>query len=153
MKNLGKLCIVFALVCWGVNTAKAQSSLKDDRAKKAAEVKGLVNNKDFVFEATHTKGEKALGYHKYDVAISKDTLIAYLPKSAGGVMKFDCKNFAYNTMRDNKGDWDITIKPNTKMSDVKELKLDVTPQGHASLQVVTHRGPLAFDGYIKQEDY
>ena len=39
-------------------------------------------------------------------------------------------------------------------SDVKEIKMKVTPQGHASLRVETaHHGPLEMFGYIKQEDY
>ncbi len=154
MENLSKLFFVSALVFWGLNTAKAQSSLKDDRAMKAIEVKDLVKNKDIVFEATRTKGEMPLKYHKYDVAVSKDTLVAYLPKKSGGVEKFDCTSFAYNAMRGKNGGWDIVIKPNTNMSDVKQLKLDVTREGHASLHVIRNNGgPLSLDGYIKQEDY
>jgi hypothetical protein len=156
MKNLSKLILVFALILWGINTVKAQTSLKDDKAMKAAEVKDLVNNKDFVFEATYTKGEKPLSYHKYDVAIAKDTLIANLPGSAKGPVKITSTNFAYNAMKDKRGNWDIVIEPKAGLtSDVKKIKLDITPQGHASLRVITsgHHGPLALDGYIKQEDY
>ncbi|HEY2580464.1 MAG TPA: DUF4251 domain-containing protein [Mucilaginibacter sp.] len=157
MKSLSKLFFVFTLVLWGLNTAKAQSSLKNDKASKAAEVKDLVNNKDIVFEATTAsseKGNQPLNYHRYHVAVAKDTLVATLPGPNGDVVKFDCTKFAYNAVKGKNGTWDITIKPETKMGDIKELKLAVAPQGNASLHVVrSHGGPLSLDGYIKQEDY
>jgi hypothetical protein len=156
MKTLSKLCLVFVLIFAGLSTVRAQNSLKNDKAMKADEVKGFVNGQNYVFEATHTdskKGDMPLKYHKYDVAISKDTLIAYLPGKNGPV-KFDCTNFAYNAMRGKSGSWDVVIKPKTNMSDVKQLKLDISPQGHASLRVIrNNHGPLELDGYIKQEDY
>jgi hypothetical protein len=149
MKSLSKLFLAFILLL-GLNVAKAQTSLKDDKAQKATEVKGLINNKDYVFEA---KGDNALNHRKY-VAISKDTLIADLPGySKGGPIKFATTHFAYNEWRSKKGSWDIVIKPKTNMSDVKELKLDIMPSGHASLRVIGGHGPLTIDGYIKQEDY
>jgi hypothetical protein len=157
MKTLGKLILVSALLLWGVNTVRAQGSIKDDKAKKAAEVKKLVNSKDYVFEATHEnpqKGEKPLKYHRYDVAFAKDTLIADLPGYANGPVKFDCTKYAYSAVKGKNGAWDITVKPKTNMSDVKQLKLDVYPNGYASLKVVSRdHGPLSFDGYVKQEEY
>jgi hypothetical protein len=154
MKNLSKLILAFALIFGGINTATAQSSLKVDKAKRATEVKNLVSNKDYVFEATYTKGEKPLKYHKYDVAITKDTLIANLPGNNGPV-KIASTDFAYNSMEGKRGSWDIVIKPKAGLtSNVKQLKIDITPQGHASLHVIRRsQGPLALDGYIKQEDY
>jgi len=152
MKSFSRLLVVFTLLLCGVNTLKAQSSLKDDEANKAAEVKNLVNSKDFVFEATN-KGSVPLGYHKYDVAIAKDTLIAEL--SSGRVpVKFDCTHFDYKTWRGKNGNWEVVIKPDTRMTDVKQMKMEITPMGHAMLQVVRGNGnPLSFAGYIKQEDY
>jgi hypothetical protein len=158
MKNLSKLLFAFALV-WGINAVKAQTSLKDDKAKKATEVSGLVNSKNYVFEANQgnpaQKGTVPADYHKYNVAISKDTLIAYLPGHGTSPVKITTTNFAYNAMEGKKGNWDIVIKPKSGItSDVKELKLNVSPTGHASLYVKTaSRGPLSFDGYIKQEEY
>jgi hypothetical protein len=152
MKSLSKLLLAFGLLIGGLNAVKAQSSLKDDKADKATEVKSLVNSKDFVFEATK-KGAMPLSYHKYDVAVSKDTLIAYLPGHAAP-LKFNCTNFAYNVMDGKGGSMDVVIKPDAKMADVKQIKMDISPQGHAMLRVVrTNGGPLTFDGYIKQEDY
>jgi hypothetical protein len=158
MKNLSKLILVFTLIFWGLNTVKAQSSLKDDKARKATEIKGFVKSKDFVFEATQVdsrKGEKPLNYHKYDVAIVKDTLVANLPGSDKGPLKIASTDYAYNAMKGKKGNWEIVIKPKAGLtSDIKQINMEVTPQGHASLRVITtNRGPLEFNGYIKQEDY
>jgi hypothetical protein len=55
MKNLSKLIVVFAFIFCGVNATRAQTSLKDDRAMKAKEVKSQINSKDFVFEATRRR--------------------------------------------------------------------------------------------------
>ncbi|HEY8784662.1 MAG TPA: DUF4251 domain-containing protein [Mucilaginibacter sp.] len=158
MKSLSKLILVFTLILWGLNTAIAQQSLRGDKAKKAAEVKNLISNKDFVFEATKEgmhKGGVPLKYHKYDVAIAKDTLVANLPGAGNGPLKVSSRDYTYNEMKRKNG-YDIIIKPKSGItSDVKQIKMEVTPQGHASVRVMTtnRRGPLEFDGYVKQEDY
>ena len=148
MKNLSKLLLVFALGIWGLNTAKAQSSLKTDKAEKAAEIKKLVNNKDYVFEATNAKGAKSMGY----VAISKDTLIANLPESKRP-LKISTTDYAYSEWRGKSG-YEIVIKPKAGITgDVKQIRMEVTPQGHASVLVKSSHGPLSLNGYVKQEDY
>ncbi|HZY35169.1 MAG TPA: DUF4251 domain-containing protein [Mucilaginibacter sp.] len=152
MKSIGKLFFVLVAVFAGLNTVSAQNSLKDDKADKAAEIKGLIQKKDYVFEATN-KGKMPLGYHKYDVAIDKDTLIANLPASSGKI-KFDCTKYGYSEWRGKNGDWNIVIKPNTQMADVKQINMEITPQGHAMIEVKrSHGSPLALNGYVKQEDY
>ena len=158
MKNLSRFIMVFTLIFLGLNTVNAQTSLKDDKAAKATEVKKFINNKDFVFEATQAdlrKGEKPLNYHAYDVAVTKDTLVANLPGSGKGPLKIASTDYAYSAMKGKNGDWDIFIKPKAGLtSDVKQIKMEVTPQGHASMRVITaNRGPLELNGYIKQEDY
>ena len=152
MKNLSKLLLVLALGIWGLNTAKAQGSLKADKAERATEVKNLVNSKDYVFEATKTKSDKSLGYHKYDVAISKDTLIANLPGSKRP-LKIATTDYAYSEWKGKSG-YEILIKPKAGITgEVKQIKMEVSPQGHASLYVSGNHGPLSLSGYVKQEDY
>jgi hypothetical protein len=154
MKSLSKLFLVLTIVASGLNTVKAQSSLQEDKAMKADEVDSLLKSKNYVFEATHTKSD-SLHYHKYAVAVSKDTLVAYLPGTTGNdTTKVSCTSFAYHVVKNEKGDWDVYIIPNSSMSDVKQLTLYITPTGHASLRVLrTDAKPLLLDGYIKQEDY
>ena len=112
--------------------------------------------KDFVFEATHAdmkKGDEPLKYHKYDVAIEKDTLVANLPGSSSP-LKIATTNYVYNEWKGKRG-YDIVITPKAGItSNVKQIKMEVSPLGHASLRVTTaNHGPLELDGYIKQEDY
>jgi hypothetical protein len=158
MKTLSKLILVFALIFWGLNTARAQTSLRDDKAMKATELKSQIDNKDFVFEATKEgmrKGGMPLQYHKYDVAIAKDTLVANLPGSTNGPLKISSRDYVYSEMQGKHG-YNIIIRPKAGVtSDVKQIKMQVTTQGHASVRITTanRRGPLEFDGYIKQEDY
>ena len=149
MKSLGKLLIVPALLIGGLSVAKAQTSLKDDKADKAAEVKKMVQNKDYVFEATK-EGKMPLGYHKVDVAVDKDTLLAFLP----GHMKFDTHDYNYSSWRGKNGGWEVMMKPKTNMSDVKDIKMDISSQGMAMVEVDrSHGRAMELRGYIKQEDY
>jgi hypothetical protein len=149
MKSLGKLFLAAGLVVTGLCTAKAQTSLKDDKADKAAEVQRLIQNKDYVFEATK-EGKMPTGYHKVDIAVDKDTLLAFLP----GHMKFDTRDYAYSTWQGKNGNWEVMLKPKTGMSDVKKIKMDISSQGMAMVEVDrSHGGPLSLKGYIKQEDY
>src|SRR5258708_3910500 len=136
MKNLSKF-FVFILILWGSNTARAQQSLKNDEAKKVAEVKRLINSGRYTFEATKEivqKGDKKSLGTGYDLDVSKDTLIVYLPylgtepstpvrARAAGIT---CTHFYYNVVHKN-GRWDVTIRPKEKpgeLKDVKEFKLD-----------------------------
>ena len=152
MKNLSKLILVFASVFLGINTSQAQIPSKKDKASRAAEIKSLIDKKDFVFKAS--KKSQSPNMQPY-VAVSHDTLVVNLAgQTSSESVKFNGTHFGYQAAQNRKGDWDITIKPSTSMSDVKELTLAVMPTGHTSLHVIrSHGSPLSFVGYIKQEDY
>jgi hypothetical protein len=154
MKNLSKLLLVFAFGFWGLNTVRAQSSINTDKAEKATEVKNLISNKDFVFEATNSKGEKSLNYHRYDVAVAKDTLVANLPGYKVQV-KIATTDYAFNTMQDKDGRCDIVIIPRNGITgEVRQIKIDVSPEGTAYAYVsMRDKGVMSLKGYIKQEDY
>jgi len=95
---------------------RAQESLKDDEAIKKTEVKDLLNSGRYTFEATKllaSNGTNSL-IPKYDLDISKDTVIAYLPKSANeqampdslsiaAGLQFTCTSFAYNLQQGKNG--------------------------------------------------
>jgi hypothetical protein len=156
MKTLSKILLVSALGIWGLNTAKAQTAPKYDKALKKYEVSDLVDSKDYVFEANHLdtkKGAMALQYHKFDVALSKDTLVACIPTKSGNNLEISSTNYTYNEWKNKAGDRIVVINPAANNANIKEIRMDITPTGHASVSVRTNRGPLALDGYIKQEDY
>ena len=164
MKNLSKLFVVFALVFLGVNTTRAQRSLKDDEANKAAEVKDLINGGRYTFEATKVisqKGNSNSLTSGYDLDISKDTLIANLPVNAHSAamnsgekgIQFTCTHFDYNVSTDKNGRQEITILPKEKyaggMKEIRKLKLDVSSLGYTTLTVTRTGSPVSYYGYIK----
>jgi len=158
MKNWSKLFVVFTLVIFGVNQARAQRSLKDDEAKKATEVKNLVDGGRYTFEATKLvsgKSDSKPLTGRYDLDISKDTLIANLPSSGSEGIRFTCTHFAYSTAPGKKGHREITIQPNEKTADmqqqVEKLKLDISSLGYTTLTVIrTKQSPVSYYGYIKE---
>src|ERR1700753_1532384 len=128
MKTLSKLLFALGFTVFGITAVNAQTALTTDRNKKASEVKRLVNNKDYVFEATQSdmkKGDMSLKYHKYDVALDKDTLVANLPGKNGPV-KFDCTNYTYNSWRGKNGSWNVVIKPQSNMTDIRQIRMDIS---------------------------
>ena len=167
MKRLSKF-LVFALAILGANTVWAQASLKGDEAKKAAEVKKLVNSKRYTFEATKIiskKGDSRVLQSGNDLDISKDTLIAYLPtvgKPEGVSVKainagITCTRFNYSKEQNKNGGWDITIIPKEKYAkdekDIKKINMAISKTGYATLTVsFTDRAPVAFYGYITEHN-
>ncbi len=96
---------------------------------------------------------------QYDVRVTKDSVVAYLPyygrafapaidpNDAG--TKFKSKDFKYNAEKKKKN-WIITIEPN----DVKErqkLVFNITEKGYASLTVQNiNRQPMSFNGNLSE---
>jgi hypothetical protein len=154
MKSAFKFICVLAIALSGIGLAKAQSSLKDDKATKQTEIKDLIQNKDYVFEATTiTPSDSSSNHHRY-VAISKDTLITRLPGGSAEPIKLSSTNYSYTATQSKNGSWYILIKPGANADNVKQLKLDITPNGSATLLVVkTDKKSITYNGYIKQEDY
>jgi hypothetical protein len=165
MKSLSKF-LAFALVIFGVNTVSAQGSLRDDEAKKAAEVKELVNSGRYTFKATkqisQKGGSRALNQGG-DLDVAKDTIIMYLPDVGKSPMTpikardagITCTHFAYNMTTAKNGSWIISIKPEEKyvkdIRDIKKINMDISREGYATLTVAfTNKSPIAFYGYIQQ---
>jgi hypothetical protein len=164
MKNLSKLFVVLVLVFLGVNTAKAQRSLKDDEAKKAAEVKDLITDGRYTFEATKMisqKGNSSALASGYDLDVSKDTVIASLPLNAHAAeinsgekgIQFTCTRFDYNVSAGKNGHQEITIMPKENnsgmMKEIRKLKLDISALGYTTLTVTRSGSPVSYYGYIK----
>ena len=95
---------------------------------------------------------------EYDLKISKDTVIAYLPyfgraysgpvDLTGGGINFTSMQFEYNVSRGKNNRWKIIIKPKDA-NDVQELSLTVFENGKADLYVRSNnRQPISFNGYI-----
>jgi hypothetical protein len=162
MKSLSKF-LALALLVLGANSVSAQTSLQDDEARKAAEVKKLVNSKWYMFsdERVRLRHEnESVGYGAV-MDISKDTLIAYLPdlgKAPGRAVSakapgITCIHFSYNMTPASDGGYDVSIVPDENylkdVRNIKNISMHITAGGYAVVKVTTaDHGPLQYHGYI-----
>ena len=168
MKRLIKLFAAAALVSAFVNAASAQTSRQDRKAAERAAVKDMVAHNHFYFVAQYalpmTGGTKYLT-SAYDLKVTKDSIIAYLPyygvahlapspaeANEGGIM-FTSTDFAVTQKEAKKDGWQITIKPKdhniTNWRDVQQMTLDISSDGYASLSVISsNRDPISFRGNV-----
>ena len=130
-----------------------------DHKKKA--VVDLVESQQYVFTAqTMVPARGGVRYltSSYDLAVSKDTVQAFLPyfgrayaapvDPSGGPLKFTSTDFMYEVKKGKKGKWDVVIKP----KDIRygeQLFLTIYDNGSATLRVMSNnRQPISFNGYI-----
>jgi hypothetical protein len=163
MKRLIRLFAVVAVVLVFANVADAQSSRQGKKATEKAAIKKMVESDHFFFMANYAlplHGGSILLTSIYDLKVTKDSIIAFLPyygqaylspspaETEGGI-KFTSTHFHYQRSESKKGGWEITITPKdqdiTDWRDVQQMKLDISPDGYASLFVnSTNRDPISF---------
>jgi hypothetical protein len=125
-----------------------------------AAVKKMIADQQYVFKAQQAMplGGKTIQLTSdYDIKITKDSVLAYLPyfgraysanigSSEGGI-KFNSKQFDY-TVREKKGGWNISIKPKDA-KDVQQLEFSIFNNGNASLNVnSTNRQAISYSGFV-----
>ena len=156
--------MLLAIVSGSVNLSHGQNPKK--MARQAA-IKNMVDDTKFYFNAEYALpmrgGTKQLT-SIYDVKVTKDSIIAFLPyygqaymapdpgTTEGGI-KFTSTNFSYKVNQGKKGSWEIVIKPRdhdiSNWRDVQQMVLNISPDGYASLSVLsTNRDPISFQGDI-----
>ncbi len=133
-----------------------------DNTSSSTSIKDKLDSKNFVFVAQTVnplRGRFRNLTSSYDVKVSKDTVISYLPyfgraytapmdPSEGGI-NFTSTNFSYavDSLKANK--WGIVIKPNDRQ-DVRQMNFTVYDNGKADLNVISNsRDPISFSGYLK----
>lgn len=138
----------------------AQKNEKND-AKKIA-FKNMVDSQSFVFEAqsvTPLGGGFRNLTSSYDVSVTKDSMVSYLPFFGRAynppinpnelALEFTSTNFTYSISPHKKNGWDILIKPKDK-TDVEQYLFTVFDNGRASLNVTsTSRDAISFNGYVR----
>ena len=148
-------CLVFALL---IISTTVFSQEKDGKV-----LKELVETKHFVFTAKTVLplgGAMRQLTSEYDVKLSGDSLISYLPyfgRAYGpinpgddGGIKFTSTKFDYKTKARKKGGWDIMITPKDNR-DVRQLNFTISASGYASLQVSSNnRQSISYNGYISK---
>jgi len=162
MKTLSKLIFASSFILWGLNTANAQSSLQDDQAIKAGEVKNIVDGQRYILKVEHVRPVTGKGYQ---LKILPDTVTGYLPDLdrtrlhpadtvSTSSTQFICTNFGRDVNKDNNGNWIVTIRPKqTDVSGIRQLKLSINQLGYTTLSINTAKGPVTYYGYIKQVAY
>lgn len=170
IKKLG-----FAALCLLAFNANAQT----DKATTAK----IVNDKNFIFVATSaiplntievtrvlnkmtgppTGGTINLNTDNYDLRITPDSLISYLPfygrafnaTPYGGNndesgYKFTSTKFTYETKKGRKKGWDIAIQTKDVRDNVR-MNLSVSEGGYATLNVVSNnKQSITYNGYLKE---
>jgi len=159
----GLLRIMLIAVSMAVSVAPvaAQESKKQKKEKKEDAITALIQNQNYVFKAQNVMpmggGTRQLT-SEYDVRVTKDTVVSFLPyfgraygyvdPNNGGI-QFTSTNFTY-TITDKKNGWDILIKP-TDAKSVQQMSFSIFNNGSATLQVISNnRQPISFNGFVTE---
>jgi hypothetical protein len=145
-----------------LTAAYGQEGVK--KKEKEVVTEEMIASKNFVFKAQSALplgGRSIQLTSDYDLRVSKDTLVSYLPyfgrafvapvnPSEGGI-RFTSTSFDYRVKERRKGGWEITLLPKD-VREVRQLFLNVSKGGYASLQVSSNnRQPITFNGYIEEK--
>ena len=128
---------------------------------KKSSIKNMVEAGEFVFHAQTalpTSGPSRQLTSEYDLRVSKNSVISYLPffgrayslpyGSTEGGFNFTSTKFDYLAKNRKKGGWEISIKPGD-IADLREFLLTLSENGYGTLQVFTNnRQPISFTGYV-----
>ncbi|SKB31441.1 DUF4251 domain-containing protein [Daejeonella lutea] len=140
----------------------AGSAVAQNRSEKEAEIRKLLDSKNFTFLAETatpmTGGNIRLNSSNYQVSFYKDSLESFLPYfgvafrsqygSTQSPLMFSSADFTYETKTSKRGGKTVTIKINSP-DDPDMLTLSVSPSGYSTLQVNSvNRQPISFYGTI-----
>jgi hypothetical protein len=164
MKAIIKFTALLLLCTVSLSTIAQKTTRKEREAKKIAEIKAMVEANNYVFKAQSANPMRGGTYNltsEYDLRISKDTLIAYLPyygqayqapmDPTDGGIHFTSTRFTSNTTEDKKGGWEISFKT-ADAKGVERIFLSISVDGYAQLRVTsTNRDPITFQGYIEKK--
>ena len=163
MKNnisfTGILCV---LVLSLLSFSKCSSTLPAADSGLATSIKQKIDTKHFTFDAesvTPQRGGKRFLTSPYDVYVSRDSLVAYLPyfgratsapiNPAEGGIKFTSTDFSYEVTQPKSDWWEILLRPKDNR-DVQEMNFTIFSNGTANLQVTsTSRDFISFEGKIR----
>jgi len=139
----------------------AQNAQTEKQASKNVLIKNLVDSQNFVFVAESVlpaRGALRQLTSYYDIAISGDSLVSYLPYFGRAYVvpndptnigfNFTSTKLEYSKTLNKKGRWDILIKPKD-YNEVQQLSFQIFNNGSASLRIISlNREPISFQGYV-----
>lgn len=96
----------------------------------------------------------------YDVRVTKDSLIAFLPfygrsyaaplNNEESGYKFTSKNFMYDATKRKRGGWDIKIYAKD-IKDSPQLTFSISESGYATLSLISNnRQAITYNGYLSE---
>ena len=166
MKNIIFL-LIFLIPPLIVNAQEdSQKSRKEKKAekeaKKAEKVKNLLNDKTFVFNATHMMpmggGSMYLNYD-YDVTVKNDTVVSYLPYFGRAYhVEYGARNLGFDftqpveeyKMEKKDDGYIVEFKVKNGM-DVVNFTFHISELGYTTLNVnSTHRQAISYYGMIDE---
>ncbi|OOQ62075.1 DUF4251 domain-containing protein [Mucilaginibacter pedocola] len=179
MKTLAKILFAAILSCAALQPVMAQNSKAEKKAAQEAEIKQLIQSKNFVFKAQYVfpinntaiqllnnPGSTNPRYlnSNYDLTVTPDTVTSYLPyfgeayfavgynsPSDNGI-KFTSTNFEYVTTAKKNGSSIVTLR----LKDAKytnQMILTITANGTGDLSVISaNRQSIRFYGFIEKPE-
>jgi hypothetical protein len=153
--------LIFLLFCIA---AVACSQPKESQTGSADQGIGrMIKDQEYTFTARTvlpTGGRIVQLTSNYDMRVSKDSVISFLPyfgraytAPIGGTnagIQFTSTDFNYKVSERKKGGWQILIRPKD-VQDIQQVNLTVSEGGSASLQVTSNnRQPISYNGVIEE---
>jgi hypothetical protein len=131
------------------------------QAQVKTSIKSIIDSKHFVFKVQTifpTGGPARQTNGEYDLKISGDSLVSYLPyfgraysvplPGEGGGYNFSSSDFQYIFKTRKRGGWEITIKPRD-VKDFREFSLILSEKGYGTLRALSNnRQAISYSGYI-----
>jgi Domain of unknown function (DUF4251) len=161
MKKLSMTLPVLFLTLCCVTGLTAQDSKAQKKALKQQQIAALITSRHFSFvpqTVMPSTGRSRVVTTEYELKMSRDTLVSYLPYYGRGYMAsigttdnpldFRTSDFVYKVSDAKKGGWNIELTPK-KAGDAYRLMLSISSDGYASLEVISNNhDPISFNGYI-----
>jgi hypothetical protein len=145
-------------------TFAIESRAQNKKAEKVANIKKEISAQQYTFIAdyvTPLRGQtRQLNAGDYDLRVTKDSLIAYLPyfgqayfdvpyNPTDGGIKFTSTKFDYHLKEKKKGGWSVQIVPQDTKN-IDKIYIDISQDGFASLSVNSNnRDEISFNGYLR----
>lgn len=152
--------LIFLLMIFSERSI-AQDSNQGKPAIKNVSIKDMIDSQHFVFEAQSVnpmRGGFRVLTSRYEVTLSKDTLISDLPyfgrayvaayNPTKSELDFTTTGLSYSVNTYKKTGWYVIVKPKRK-SGIDQYAFTIFEDGTASLNVTsTSRDPISFNGHI-----
>jgi hypothetical protein len=154
------LWTVFATSMFSLNVYS-----QNNKDRKKNDIREAITSRQYEFKATSAmplSGKTIQLTSDYNIAVNRDSVIAYLPyfgraytapigKTNNGI-NFTSTDFLYKAKEGKKGGWTIEIKPKDQ-DEVQQLFLTISQSGYGTLQVnSSNRQSISFTGNIELQE-